>query len=201
MSRISFFKIAIFTLALLPLVRLVYGAFTNNLGVNPVEFMTRNTGDWAMYFLLMTLSITPLRKITQWAWLIKFRRMLGLYVFFYACLHFLTYIWFDQFFNLSEIIKDIIKRPFITIGFTSLLLLTPLAITSNQFMIRRMKKNWQKLHRLVYPISLLVMLHYFMMIKADYKEALIYLVILLILLAFRLPFLSQKRFFLRHVVK
>ncbi len=201
MSRLSYLKILVFILALLPLARLVYGAFTDNLGVNPVEFMTRNTGDWALYFLLITLAISPLRKITQWTWLIKFRRMMGLYVFFYACLHFLTYIWFDQFFNLGEIVKDIIKRPFITIGFISLLLLTPLAITSNQAMIRRLKKNWQKLHRLVYPISLLVMLHYFMMIKADYKEALMYLLVLLVLLAFRLPFLSRKGIFHRHVVK
>lgn len=201
MSRLSFFKIIIFLLALVPLARLVYGALTNNLGVNPVEFMTRNTGDWAMYFLLFTLAITPVRKITQWTWLIKFRRMLGLYVFFYACLHFLTFIWFEHFFNISDIIQDIIKRPFITIGFISLILLIPLAVTSNQAMIRRLKRNWQKLHRLIYPISLLVMLHYFMMIKADYKEALIYLLILLILLAFRLPFIAQKRFFLRHAVK
>ncbi|HEY9050991.1 MAG TPA: protein-methionine-sulfoxide reductase heme-binding subunit MsrQ [Gammaproteobacteria bacterium] len=185
----------------MPLARLVYGALTNNLGVNPVEFMTRNTGDWAMYFLLFTLAITPLRKITQWTWLIKFRRMLGLFVFFYASLHFLTFIWFEHFFNISDIIQDIIKRPFITIGFISLLLLIPLAITSNLAMMRRLKQNWQKLHRLIYPISLLVMLHYFMMIRADYKEALIYLAVLLILLAYRLPFISQKRFFLRHVVK
>ena len=201
MSRLSIFKVIVFLLALLPLARLVYGALTNNLGVNPVEFMTRFTGDWAMHFLLITLAITPLRKLTGWTWLIKFRRMMGLYVFFYACLHFLTYIWFDQFFNVGEIIQDIIKRPFITIGFISLMLLIPLAVTSNQAMMRRLKHNWQKLHRLVYPISLLVMLHYFMMIKADYKEALIYLAILLILLAYRLPFISQKIFFLRHVVK
>ena len=201
MSRLSFFKIIVFLLALLPLARLIYGALTNNLGVNPVEFMTRYTGDWAMYFLLFTLAITPVRKITQWTWLIKFRRMLGLYVFFYACLHFLTFIWFEHFFNISDIIQDIIKRPFITIGFISLMLLIPLAVTSNQAMIRRLKRNWQKLHRMIYPISLMVMLHYFMMIKADYKEALIYLLILLILLAFRLPFIAQKRFFLRHAVK
>lgn len=163
--------------------------------------MTRNTGDWAMYFLLITLAITPLRKLTGWRWLIKYRRMMGLYAFFYACLHFLTYIWFDQFFNVPEIINDIIKRPFITIGFLSLLLLIPLAVTSNHAMMLRLKKNWQKLHRLVYVIALLVMLHYFMMIKADYKEPLIYLVILLLLLLYRLPAFSKKEIFFRHVVK
>ncbi|MCW9013647.1 MAG: sulfoxide reductase heme-binding subunit YedZ [Gammaproteobacteria bacterium] len=165
---------------------LVYGAFTNSLGVNPVETMTRNTGDWALYFLLITLAVTPLRQVSGWSGLIRFRRMFGLYVFFYACLHFLTYVWFDQYFDWNEILKDIIKRPFITIGFVCLLLLTPLAVTSTNKMMRRLKKNWQKLHQLVYPISLLAVLHYFLMIKADYAEALIVLFILCLLLGYRL---------------
>ena len=182
---IKYLKPVVFVLCLLPLLNLVYGAVNNTLGVNPVETMTRSTGDWALYFLLFTLAVTPLRNIAGWSWLIRYRRMLGLYVFFYACLHFLTYIWFDQFFDWGEIVKDIIKRPFITIGFLCLVLLTPLAITSNNKMIRLLKKNWQKLHNLVYPISLLAVLHYFLMIKADYLEATVVLMILISLLAYR----------------
>ena len=185
-SRLSILKPVVFLLCLLPLALLVYGAVTDTLGVNPVETLTRNTGDWALYFLLITLAVTPLRQLLGWSWLIRYRRMFGLYVFFYACLHFLTYVWFDQYFNWEEILKDVIKRPFITIGFTCLLLLIPLALTSTNKMMRRLKKNWQKLHNLVYPISLLAVLHYFLMIKADYQEATVVLIILLSLLAYRL---------------
>jgi len=109
----------------------LYGAFNNTLGVNPVETMIRNMGDWALYFLMMTLSITPLKRLFGWSQPVRFRRMLGLYTFFYACMHFLTYIWFDHYFNWTDILEDIIKRPFITVGFISLLLLLSLAITSN----------------------------------------------------------------------
>lgn len=128
-----------------------------------------------------------------WSWLIRYRRMFGLYVFFYACLHFLTYIWFDQYFNWGEILKDILKRPFITIGFLCLLLLLPLAVTSNNKMIRLLKKNWQKLHNLVYPISLLAMLHYFLMIKADYLEATVFLTVLVFLLGYRVAIKFKNR--------
>ena len=185
-------KPLVFVLCLLPLMFLVYGAINNTLGVNPVEAMTRKTGDWVYYFLLMTLSVTPLRKFLDLGWLIQYRRMLGLYAFFYACLHLLTYVWFDQYFDVSEILRDIIKRPFITLGMLCWLLLVPLAVTSNQAMIRRLKKNWARLHKLVYPIAIIGLIHHVMMIKADYKQPLILGVILLFLLASRW-FIAQGR--------
>lgn len=178
-------KPLLFVICLLPLMFLVYGAINNTLGVNPVEAMTRKTGDWTFYFLLITLSVTPLRNYPGLNGLIHYRRMLGLYVFFYACLHLLTYIWFDQFFDLAEILKDIFKRPFITLGMICWLLLLPLALTSNQAMIRRLKKNWAKLHKLVYPIAILGLLHHVMMIKADYQQPLILGGVLLMLLSSR----------------
>jgi methionine sulfoxide reductase heme-binding subunit len=178
-------KPLVFVLCLLPLLFLVYGAINNTLGVNPVEAMTRKTGDWTYYLLLITLSVTPLRKLLDLGWLIHYRRMLGLYVFFYACLHLLTYIWFDQYFNVADILRDIIKRPFITIGMVCWALLLPLALTSNQAMIKRLKKNWARLHKLVYPIAILGLVHHVMMIKADYQQPLILGVILLVLLGSR----------------
>lgn len=184
----SFFlriKPFIFVVCLLPLVWLVYGALHNKLGVNPVEAMTRNTGDWALYFLLITLTVTPARYFLGLSWLIQYRRMLGLYAFFYACLHLLTFIWFDHFFAVASIVRDILKRPFITIGMVCWLLLLPLALTSTQAMMRRLKKNWQRLHRLVYVIAVLVLLHYFLMIKADYQWPLIFSVVLMLLLGSR----------------
>ena len=178
-------KPLVFAVCLLPLLFLVYGAINNTLGVNPVEAMTRKTGDWAYYLLLITLSVTPLRKLLNLGWLIHYRRMLGLYVFFYASLHLLTYIWFDQYFNVADILRDIIKRPFITIGMICWLLLLPLALTSNQAMIKRLKKNWARLHKLVYPIAILGLVHHVMMIKADYQQPLILGAVLLLLLGSR----------------
>lgn len=185
-------KPLVFVLCLLPLLFLVYGAINNTLGVNPVEAMTRKTGDWAYYLLLITLSVTPLRKLLDLGWLIHYRRMLGLYVFFYACLHLLTYIWFDQYFNVADILRDIIKRPFITIGMVCWALLLPLALTSNQAMIKRLKKNWARLHKLVYPIAILGLVHHVMMIKADYQQPLILGAVLLLLLGSRW-FISSSR--------
>ena len=185
-KTISFIvKPVVFLLCLVPLMGLVFGAINETLGANPVETMTRETGEWVLRFLLITLSITPTRKILNWPWLIKLRRMLGLFVFFYAVIHFLTYIWFDQFFDLNEIIKDIIKRPFITVGFTAFVLLIPLALTSNKIMIRRLKKNWAKLHKLIYVIAVLGVLHFFWLVKADYLQPIIYGLILLSLLFYR----------------
>jgi sulfoxide reductase heme-binding subunit YedZ len=173
---------------------LIFGALQNNLGVNPVETLTRTTGDWAMYFLLMTLAVTPLRRrFSQLGGLIHYRRMLGLYAFFYASVHLMTYVWFDQFFDVAEIVRDIIKRPFITLGMLSFGLLIPLALTSTQSMMRRLKQNWVKLHRLVYLIAILVMIHYFMMIKADYKEFLIFMTLLMLLLGSRVVNASSKQ--------
>lgn len=157
-------RVIVFVLALLPFLRLVYAVYQDALGANPLEFITRNTGDWALYFLCISLAITPLRKILEWHWLIRLRRMLGLYAFFYASLHFLTFLWFDHFFDLSDMWRDVVKRPFITVGFVAFVLLLPLALTSNQWMIRQLGgKQWQLLHRLVYLIAPLGVLHYFWM--------------------------------------
>jgi len=192
MPGVAFFKPAIFLICLLPFVSLMVGAFNNDLGPNPVETMIRTLGDWGIYFLLMGLAITPARKVFNLNWLIQYRRMIGLFAFFYVCMHFLSYIWFEQFFSLQEITKDIIKRPFITIGFISFLMLIPLAVTSTNGMMRRLKKNWGRLHKLVYPVSILTLLHYFMMIKADYLVPGVLLVILSILLGYRLMVKLKK---------
>jgi len=186
MPWLKLFKPLVFLLCLYPLGFLVFGAFNNLLGANPVEAMTRTTGDWTLYFLLITLTVTPLRKLSGWSWLLRYRRMLGLFAFFYGCMHFLTYVWFDQFFNLGDIVADIIKRPFITVGFICLLALLPLAVTSTNKMMRRLGRNWKRLHQLIYPIAGLGVLHYFMMVKADYKQPLIIGLILAGLLGYRL---------------
>jgi len=183
---LCFFKPLVFMICLLPFASFVSGALNQQLGPNPVEAMIRGFGDWGIYFLLIGLSISPVRKIFNLNWLIQYRRMIGLFAFFYVCLHFTSYIWFEQFFDFEKIIKDIIKRPFITIGFISFLMLVPLALTSTNKMMRRLKKNWGRLHKLVYPVSILTLLHYFMMVKADYLVPGILLIILSTLLAYRL---------------
>ena len=175
----------LFMVCLVPFIALVIGAVNNTLGANPVEIMTHETGEWTLRLLIVTLAITPLRRLSGKSWLIKLRRMLGLYTFFYACLHFITYIWLDQYFDWMEIIRDIPKRPFITVGFAAFVLLIPLAVTSNNKMMRRLKKNWIKLHKLVYVIAVLGVLHFLWLVKADTLEPLIYASILLILLGYR----------------
>ena len=180
-------KSLLFLVCLLPLLRLVGLAMTNGLGANPIEFITRSTGTWTLVGLLLTLSLTPLRRLTGWSELIRYRRMLGLFAFFYACLHFITYIWLDQFFDPASIARDIVKRPFITVGFAAFVMLLPLALTSTRGMIRRLGRNWKRLHRLIYLIALLGVLHYLWLVKKDVTQPLIYAAVLLILLALRLP--------------
>ena len=180
------FKPVLFIVSLLPFAYLVYGAFTDNLGTNPVETLTHQTGDWALRFLLITLAVTPLRRLTGKPGLVRFRRMLGLFAFFYATLHFITYIWLDQFFDWMEILADIPKRPFITVGFVAFVLLIPLAVTSTKAMQRRLKKNWQRLHRLVYIIPVLVIVHFIWSLKADYLEPTIYALVFIVLMLARL---------------
>ena len=189
---VSFFKPIVFVLCLMPFALLVMNAVNNELGPNPVEEMIRTLGDWGIYFILIGLTVSPARKVFNLPWLIRYRRMIGLFAFFYVSMHFLAYIWFDQFFNVDEIVKDIIKRPFITIGFTCFLLLVPLALTSTNGMMKRLKKNWGRLHKMVYAVSMLALLHYFMMIKADYLVPSALLVILSVLLGYRLV-LKLKR--------
>ncbi|MEO0317274.1 MAG: protein-methionine-sulfoxide reductase heme-binding subunit MsrQ [Pseudomonadota bacterium] len=187
-------KRSLFVLALLPLARVIWLGFHDRLGANPIEFITRGSGDWTLYFLCMTLTITPLRRLTGQAWLLKLRRMLGLYCFFYACLHFTTFIWFDHFFDLTEMWKDVKKRPFITVGFTAFLLLWPLALTSTNAMVRRLGRRWQSLHRLVYLIAILAILHFWWMRagKNNFGEPIIFGSIIALLLGARLVFRWQQ---------
>jgi sulfoxide reductase heme-binding subunit YedZ len=178
-------KIAFFSACLIPLGLLGFDAWRGNLGANPIEVITRSTGTWTLVFLLATLSVTPLRKISRTPAWIKFRRMLGLFAFFYACLHFTTYFWLDQFFDLQGIAKDVAERPFITVGFLSFALLIPLAMTSTSGMIRRLGRRWQQLHRLVYLIAIGGVVHYLWLVKADLTQPLIYGLFLSLLLAYR----------------
>ncbi|MDP5009077.1 MAG: sulfoxide reductase heme-binding subunit YedZ, partial [Glaciimonas sp.] len=163
-KQFSWLKATLFVLALIPAVRLFVFAFTDQLGANPIEFITRATGDWTLYFICITLALTPLRRLTKWNWLIKLRRMLGLFAFFYVMLHFTTFLWFDHFFDVTEMLKDVYKRPFITVGFIAFILLIPLALTSTNGMIKRLGgKRWQWLHRLVYAVAMLGILHFWWM--------------------------------------
>jgi len=177
----------VFVACLLPIVRLLVLGGSGGLGANPIEFITRSTGTWTLVGLLLTLSITPLRRLTGQVALLRYRRMLGLFSFFYGCLHFVTYIWLDQFFDPAAIARDILKRPFITIGFTAFVLLIPLAATSTHAMMRRLGRRWQQLHRLIYLIALLGVIHYVWLVKKDLTEPLIYGGVLACLLVLRLP--------------
>jgi len=179
-------KPVLFLLCLIPLVWLVARGLLHMLGANPIEKVVRNTGEWTLRMLLVTLCVTPLRRFTGWAWLLKLRRMLGLFAFFYACCHLISYIVLDQFFAWDEIWKDIVKRPFITVGMTAFVLLLPLAITSNQYSMKRLGgKRWQALHQLVYVIGCLGILHYFWLVKADLLAPIVHGTILLSLLSYR----------------
>jgi sulfoxide reductase heme-binding subunit YedZ len=189
-------KPLVFALALLPFGWLLYGAITNNLGANPAEYLVRSTGDWTLRFLCLTLAVTPLRVIAKLPTLARFRRMLGLFTYFYVVLHLLSYSWFDQGFDLTEIAKDIAKRPFILVGFTAFLLLTPLAATSFNRAVKAMgAKRWQALHKLVYVIAGLGILHFFWMRsgKNDFAEVAVYAAILAVLLGWRLKEHLRKR--------
>jgi len=180
-------KPLVFLAALVPLALLGWRIAHDALGANPVEAINRFTGDWALRFLLITLAITPLRRLTGFNLLVRWRRMLGLFAFFYATLHITSFVWIDQGFDVDEIIKAVIKRPFITVGFLAFVLLIPLALTSTNAMVRRLGgKRWQQLHRLVYVIGGLAVLHFFWMVKSDIREPLLYAAILLLLLGYRL---------------
>ncbi len=179
-------KTVVFLAALIPLARLGWLAWRGGLGANPIEYITHSTGWWTLSFLMITLSVTPLRRWTGWNWLIKLRRTLGLYAFFYAALHLTTYLWLDQFFDWVEIAKDVVKRPFITAGFSAFVLLLPLAITSTNAMVRRLGgRRWQMLHRLVYVIASLGVVHFWWLVKKDIREPLVFAAILVTLLLAR----------------
>lgn len=187
-------KPPLFIACLAPLAWYAWGAQADTLGANPLEAVTRGLGTWALNFLLITLTVTPLRKYSGWAWLGRLRRMLGLFAFFYALLHLSTYLWFDQFFDWAEIAKDILKRPFITVGMITFALLLPLAATSNAYAIRKLGgRRWQDLHRSIYLIGMLAVLHYFWMVKADLSKPMLYAALLGILLGLRVWWRMQER--------
>ncbi len=183
--RNKILKPIVFILCLLPLVCLVVQGFTSDLGADPIARITHQTGLWTLILLLVTLAVTPLRRISGLLWLIQYRRMLGLFAFFYASLHMMTYVWLDQFFNWHSMLKDIVKRPFITMGATAFLLLIPLALTSTQGAIRRLGCRWRQLHRLVYISAAAGVIHFYWLVKKDVREPLIYATILAALLGFR----------------
>jgi sulfoxide reductase heme-binding subunit YedZ len=193
-SRIARVKSALFVVCLMPLGLLVWRGFTGGLTANPIEFITHTTGWWALAFLMITLAVTPLRRLLDMPWLLRLRRMLGLYACFYASLHFLTWLVVDQFFDWEAIIKDIAKRPYITVGFTAFLLLLPLAATSTNAMVRRLgAARWQSLHRLVYVIAILGVVHFWWLVKKDIREPAVFALILIVLLGARLVVLWRKR--------
>ena len=195
----SFFRLTkpvLFLLCLLPLAFLLLRAFEVagfGLGANPIEELLHELGRWGLKFLLLSLSVTPLRRWTGWNWLLKFRRMLGLFAFFYIILHFLTYAVLDQSLDIAAIVEDVIKRPYITLGMTGLLLLIPLAVTSTKGMMRRLGKRWQKLHRLVYVIAIVGVWHFYWQVKLDTLEASMYALVLAVLLATRVYYLRKSR--------
>jgi methionine sulfoxide reductase heme-binding subunit len=189
-------KAALFLICLVPFATLLWRAFHSGLGPNPVEFVQHATGDWTLRFLVFTLSITPLRKLLNFPDLIRFRRMLGLFAFFYVCLHFLTYIGPDQSFDLGGMWKDVQKRRFITVGFTAFVLLIPLALTSTAGWVRRLGgRRWQLLHRAIYISAVCGVIHYYWLVKSDVRKPLFYAALVAILLAWRLGnwFSRRKR--------
>ncbi len=180
-------KILVFALSLIPVIRLTVGLFTGGLGANPVEFITHTTGTFALVFLMITLAVTPLRRITGYAGLIRLRRMLGLFAFFYTCLHLSTFVVLDHFFDPAAIIADIVKRPYITAGSVGFALMAPLAATSTAGMIRRLGgRRWQQLHRLVYFSAIAGVVHFLWLVKADLREPLIFAGVLAVLLGYRI---------------
>ncbi len=187
-------KAALFVVCLMPLGLLIWRGFTGNVTANPIEFITHTLGWWTLGFLLVTLSVTPLRRMLDMPWLLRLRRMLGLYAFFYASLHFLTWLVIDQFFDWNDIVKDIIKRPYITVGFTAFVFLIPLAATSTNAMVRRLgAARWQLLHRLVYVIATLGVVHFWWLVKKDIREPAAFALVLAVLLGVRLITAWRKR--------
>jgi len=187
-------KPIVFALALVPLLRLLVLGLRDNLGANPIARITHQTGLWTLTLLLVTLAITPVRRITGQLWLIQYRRMVGLFAFFYAVLHMLTYVWLDQFFDVHAMLKDVVKRPFITMGSAAFLLLVPLALTSTKSAIRRLGRRWQQLHRLIYFSAVAGVVHFIWLVKKDIRQPLLYAYALAILLGYRVVAAALKRY-------
>ena len=197
MKPIVLLRRAVFVLALVPAAMLAYDAYTGNLTANPVDYITDQTGDWTITFLMISLGVTPLRRLTGWNDIIKLRRMLGLFAFFYASLHLLTWIVLVSFFDVPTMIEDIYKRPFITIGMATFLILLALAVTSNRAAIRRLGRRWQQLHRLVYLAAIGAVIHFWWLVKADITKPRRWAVTLAVLLGFRLWWMLRTRTSLR----
>ena len=193
MKRIVLFKRIAFCAALIPAAQLAYRAYTGDLTANPIQYITHKTGDAAVMLLVLSLTVTPLRRLTGWNELIRLRRMLGLFAFFYASLHLFTWAVIDQFFDVQTMVEDIVERPFITIGMATFLLLLPLAVTSTAAMIRRLGRRWQQLHRLVYVAATTAVIHFWWGVKADIREPRLWALALTVLFGFRLWWMLRPR--------
>lgn len=200
-QQLSWIKAILFVLALIPLARLVWLGYNDNLTANPIEFIERSTGTWALIILLITLAMTPIRLLTGIVWQIQLRRMMGLFMFFYACLHFTTYLWLDHWFDWNEIVGHITKHPYVLVGFSAFVLAWPLALTSTNSMMRRLGTRWKQLHYTVYLVAILGVLHFWWLVKKDIREPLLYAVILAVLLGIRIYYKYKKRLSLRDKLK
>lgn len=186
MTNDKFAKLVVFINSIVPLALLGWDGLRGDLGANPLEFVTHTTGTLTLVFLLISLAVTPLRKTLGQPWMVKLRRMTGLFAFFYGCLHLITYLWFDKFFNIAEIGRDTVKRPFITLGMAGFFLMLPLALTSTNKMVKRLGgKRWNRLHRLVYLAAIAGVIHYWMLVKADTRIPLAFGAVLAVLLIYR----------------
>ena len=192
-SALQIIKPLVFAAALTPAALLVYGFYTNDLTANPLDYITDQTGTWALSFLVISLSVTPIRRLTGWNPIIKLRRMLGLFSFFYALLHMLTWVVLLNFFDVNEMVKDVFERPFITVGMATFLVLLALAVTSNQFSIRRLGRRWQRLHRLAYAAAIGAVIHFWWLVKEDVTEPRRWLVIVTLLLGLRAWWAWKRR--------
>ncbi len=197
MTTLGILRRIIFAAALVPAAALVYGAFTDNLTANPIEYITHTTGTTALTFLIITLTVTPLRRLTGRNEIIRLRRTLGLFAFFYACLHLSTWVVLDWFFDVASMAADVLERPFITLGVTTFLLLLPLAVTSTAGMIRRLGKRWQRLHSLVSVAAITAIVHFWWVVKADFREPRLWALALSVLLGFRAWWMLRTRLFSR----
>lgn len=202
-SRVQWFrrvgKPVVFAVCLLPLAQLVYDGMQRGLGANPIEAIRLFTGDWALRFLLITLAVTPVRRLSGWNPLLRLRRMLGLFAFFYACLHLISYVWLDQQFRLDPIIEDVLDRPYITMGVLGFVLLIPLAATSTRSMVRRLGAlRWQRLHKLIYVAAAAGVMHFWWLVKSDVSEPLVYTGLLVLLLGVRIFWALQKRLYIHN---
>ncbi|HEU4391898.1 MAG TPA: protein-methionine-sulfoxide reductase heme-binding subunit MsrQ [Blastocatellia bacterium] len=194
MTDVRFVKVVVFVNSLVPLAMLGWDWSHNGLGANPLEFVTHITGTLTLIYLLITLAITPLRRLSSQPWMVKLRRMVGLFAFFYGCLHLITYLWFDRFFKVGSIVADVGKRPFIAIGMAGFLMMVPLAVTSTNKMVKRIGgKRWNRLHKLVYVAGAAGVVHYWMLVKADTRIPLMFGVALAALLAYRIGVYAVKQ--------